>query len=220
MAFAYNAASGFYASPSLSGVSNLIMGIAFALSFTLITFAGSELFTGNVFVITVGALSKKITFKNAISILLFCYIGNLIGASIMGAIISMSGVMSNTAGEMLEAFCLTKISLPIHQLFLRGVMCNVLVCLGTWMASKIKSDIARMTALLWVVAGFVTSGYEHSIANAGLFTMNALSNSVPPDYIQGVLKNMCFVTLGNIVGGALIVACGYWFANRRPSESN
>ncbi|RVU54385.1 formate/nitrite transporter family protein [Anaerosphaera multitolerans] len=219
MALAYNAAAGFYSVPALRGIVNLIMGITFALSFTLIVFAGAELFTGNIFVLNTGTLFREVSFNNTFKILIFCYFGNILGASIMGVIISLSGAMGGTVADMLKEFCQSKVSFPPIQLIFKGIMCNVLVCLGTWMTYKIKSEAAKMMALLWAIVGFVTPGYEHCIANAGLFTMNAISNSIGTNYLQGIFINMTFVTLGNIIGG-LLVALGYYYANCNFKNSN
>ena len=212
MAFAYSAGAGFYDSLGVSALYKLAIGIAFALSFTLIIFAGSELFTGNVLTMTIGSLTKEVSVFTAVKICTFCYTLNLIGAAIMGLIIAYSGALDGTSGHLILEACSVKTTLPFIKAFLKGFMCNVMVCLGIWMVAKIKSEVAKMIALVWVIAGFVTPGYEHSIANGGLFAMTAVL-SIEQITISGVLANLIPVSLGNVFGG-MFIAFVYWFAGK------
>lgn len=218
MAFAYSAGTGFYLSPAVSGLYKLAIGICFALSFTLIVFAGSELFTGNVMVMTVGVLNKTTKLAETVFMLIFCYLSNLAGAAFMAWLIASAGLVDGSVGELLIDASAAKMAIPFAQAFFRGVLCNIMVCLGTWMISKIKSETAKMIALVWVVAGFVTPGYEHSIANTGLFTMAALSSIQNPAIsMMGAFSNMLPVTLGNIAGG-VFVGVIYWASGSLPAK--
>ena len=212
MAFAYSAGAGFYDSSGVSSLYKLAIGIAFALSFTLIIFAGSELFTGNVFTLTMGSLTKEINFLTAIKVCTFCYTLNLIGAALMGLIIAHSGALDGTSGHLVLEASTAKTTLPFMKAFLKGFMCNVLVCLGIWMVAKIKSEVAKMIALVWVIAGFVAPGYEHSIANGGLFAMTSVL-SVDHITVSGILANLVPVSLGNVFGG-MFIAFVYWFGGK------
>ncbi|MCL1941843.1 MAG: formate/nitrite transporter family protein [Synergistaceae bacterium] len=215
MAFAYSVGASFYFTPSLREFYKLGIGIAFSLSFTLIIFAGCELFTSNVFVMTTGILYRSVKIGEAVGVLTLCYISNLAGAAFMAWMFAMTGLLDGGTGELLVSSTAGKMEIPFTQALFRGIMCNILVCLGYWAMAKVKSEVAKLVIIIWVVAGFVTPGYEHSIANAGIFTM-ALSApmSVPELIASRFLSNLIPVTLGNLAGGALFVAVPYWIASR------
>lgn len=217
MAFAYSCSGPLYASTYFQSIYKIVLGIAFALSFTLIVFAGAELFTGNVFVMTVGALTKKIKVFDYIKLLIFCYIANFTGAFLMAWIFSSTGLMRGSVGDLIVSASKAKMELPFIEAMFRGIMCNILVCMATWATSKMKSESAKLIVLLWCVAGFVTSGYEHSIANMALFVM-AMFAPQTSSYItwNGFFKNLIPVTIGNYIGGALFVATVYWFVSSEP----
>lgn len=215
MVFAYSAGAGVYGSQAFSSLYKLAIGISFALSFTLIIFAGSELFTGNVLVMTIGMLEKKITIFDTVKLLALCYAANITGAVLMGLLFASTGLLDSPMGKLLLEACKLKTQIPFMQALSRGILCNVLVCLGTWCVSKLKSESGKMIVLVWVVAGFVTPGFEHSIANAGLFTMAAfVPGSAGFINFQGILSNMIPVTIGNIIGGSMLVGLGYWFSGK------
>ena len=211
MAFAYSTGAAFYFSPTSREFYKLALGIAFALSFTLITFAGCELFTSNVFVMTIGSLTRSIGIRDAAGLLTLCYVSNLIGAAFIAWVFGMTGLLEGSVGELLVSSTAVKMHLPFTQALFRGIMCNVLVCLGYWAMAKVQSEVAKLIIIVWVVAGFVTPGYEHSIANAGIFTMAFLAPAATQEVtLIGIASNLIPVTLGNLIGGALLVALPYW----------
>lgn len=215
MALAYSLAGGFYASEALHGAYKFVIGATFTLSFTMIIFAGAELFTGNVLVFTIALLGKKVTLVESLRLIVFCYCANLIGASLMGWIVSQTGLLAGEMGSLLVDSAAAKMSLSFAHAFFRGVMCNILVCLGIWCVGKLKSEIAKMIVLFWVVLGFAGPGYEHSIANAGIFTMAMLAPQATEALtLAGACHNLLPVTLGNLLGGAVFVGWVYWFSGR------
>lgn len=215
MAFAYTVGAEFYFTPSLREFYKLGIGIAFALSFTLITFAGCELFTSNVFVMTMGLLCRSVRGRDAAGLLMLCYFSNLAGAALMASIFAMTGLLQGPLGELVVSSTVGKMGIPFTQALFRGIMCNILVCLGYWAMAKTKSDVAKLIIIIWVVAGFVTPGYEHSIANAGIFTMAFSAPAATPELsVSGIWSNLIPVTLGNLVGGAFFVGVPYWISGR------
>lgn len=218
MALACSVAAGFYSSEALRGAHNFMLGAMFTLSFTMIIFAGAELFTGNVLVMTIGFLQKKIQLSLLFKILAICYLANVSGAAFMGLIVHETGILYGPAGEMIIRLVENKASLSLAHGFFRGIMCNIMVCLGIWCVSKLKSESAKMIILFWAVLGFVAPGYEHSIANAGLFAMALVVNSASGINHQGIILNMLSVTLGNIAGGSIFVALVYWFSGRENTR--
>lgn len=215
MALAYSIGAGFYFTEAISGTYTLIMGITFALSFTLIVFCGAELFTGNVMVMTVGCLTTAVKWRQAGTLLTVCYLANLAGAVFFGWIYASTGLLAGKTGQLLVASCAVKMALPFGQAVMRGLLCNMLICMGTWATARLKSEVAKMLVLVWVVLGFVTSGYEHSIANTALFTMALLApQSTPAVSLSGAFANLVPVTIGNIIGGSLFVGLVYWYSGR------
>jgi nitrite transporter NirC len=212
MAFAYTVGAAFSLTPTAHEFYRLGMGIGFSLSFTLIIFAGCELFTSNVLAMTISLLTRSAKVRDVALFLALCYVSNLMGAAFMGGIVGMTGILNGPVGDLIVKSSVDKMALPFVQAFFRGVMCNVLVCLGYWAMTKARSETAKLIIIVWVVAGFVTPGYEHSIANAGIFAMAFLSPSTAVFPPGGVWANLVPVSLGNLAGGALFVGLPYWIA--------
>lgn len=217
MILAYSAGGALNASVYTQGFAKIVFGISFSLSFTLIIYAGSELFTGNVLVASAGALEGHIPLGDGAKLLAVGYIADLLGATAIGLTIGASGLVGGqvTGGYILEN-SLSKMALPFGQAFVRGILCNMLVCLATWAVAKLTSDPAKLLIVFLCVYGFCTSGFEHSIANMALFIM-ALFTPGAQITAGMVLRNMLPVTLGNLVGGFLI-ALIYWFISSEKKK--
>ena len=215
MALACSVAGGFYSSDALRGAHSFMLGAMFTLSFTMIIFAGAELFTGNVLSMTIGFLQGKLRLSLCVKFLAVCYLANVLGAAFMGLIVYSAGTLQGQTGDYLLRLVEGKASLSLSQGFFKGILCNTLVCLGMWCVFKVKSESAKLIILFWAVLGFVAPGYEHSIANAGLFTMAIAANSLSIINLQGILLNMLTVTLGNLAGGSLFVGLVYWYSGRK-----
>ncbi|MCC3866805.1 formate/nitrite transporter family protein [Terrisporobacter mayombei] len=221
MILAYSAGGSLNFYESTKGLAKIVFGISFALSFTLIVYAGSELFTGNVGVISIGMYNKSVSAKDGIKLLILVYIGNFIGATLISLLIGAAGLLDNPmTAQYIVSNCAIKMNLPFSQSFFRGILCNMLVVLATWSTSKIKSEPARMLILIWCVYGFCTSGFEHSIANMALFVMGMISPYTTSEIsVMGYINNIIPVTLGNIVGGALIIGTVYYFVGNFKKET-
>src|SRR6266404_1033179 len=153
------------------GTERVAMGICFGGALTIVIFAGSELFTGSNLVLTLGVLSKKATATDLLSNWIWTWIGNLIGGVLLAVMVVRAGLLD---AEPIKGFVLglveKKMNIPVEQLLWRAILANWLVCLGVWMAVRIKSETARILMIWWCMFTFITSGYEHSIANmCGLF---------------------------------------------------
>ncbi|MEW9671136.1 formate/nitrite transporter family protein [Ammoniphilus sp. 3BR4] len=194
-----------------SPFTTLIMGISFAVALILVVFSGSELFTGNHMIYTISTLSGKTTIKDTLINWAWCYAGNALGAAVFCLLIIGSGVFSNLPMDhLLYESANKKMHLSTSELFFRGILCNWLVCLAIWMGIKTKSESAKIMLIFWCLFAFVSSGYEHSIAN---MTVLSLALLLPhPETISwaGLVHNLVPVTLGNIVGGGLFVGAAYW----------
>jgi nitrite transporter NirC len=220
MILAYSAGGTLANNESTVGFAKIIFGISFALSFTLIVYAGSELFTGNVGVMTIGVLNRSVPVMDGIKLACFVYLGNFLGATLIALLIGAGGLLDNSeiANYMISSSA-TKMQLPIMHSFVRGMLCNMMVVLATWSCAKLKSEPAKMMILVWCVYGFCTSGFEHSIANMALFVMSMITPFTTPEIsLLGTISNIIPVTLGNIVGGGAIGAVYYYLGSGSGSE--
>ena len=108
--------------------------------------------------------------------------------------------------------------MPALQLFLRGILCNWLVCLALWTSSRAKSDTAKCILIFWCLFAFISSGYEHSIANMTLLSMSLISPHSDMVSWLGFGRNLFYVTFGNIVGGSFFVGALYCMATYREEN--
>jgi len=196
-----------------SGAVKAVMGASFGVALTLVIFAGSELFTGNNLVMTVGALSRTVTPGALARVWAVSFAGNLLGAALLALATAASGVLGKApAKEFVLGVAAAKMSAPFLELFFRGVLCNALVCLAVWMGMRAKEEMARLALIFWCLFAFIGAGFEHSVAN---MTLLAIGLFLPHDPAlvswAGFARNLWIVTLGNIVGGALLIGLPYWF---------
>lgn len=213
------------------GIAKTLAGALFTTGLMMVVVAGAELFTGNSLIV-ISCLEKKTSWLALVKNWLFVYIENFIGAMIIVAFIFYSGQLNFSSG-LLGGFTIKtavyKTGLTFCNAFLMGIMCNWLVCLAVWMSYAAKDIVGKLAAIFFPIWLFVTSGFEHSIANmyyipAGILAKSnqswvhaAISLGVKPDEIAAlnwssfVINNLIPVTLGNILGGTLFVGIIYWF---------
>ena len=192
----------------------LAMGASFGIALTLVILAGAELFTGNNLVMTVGWLEKKVGGRDLARVWAWAWCGNLLGSLLLAKLVDLSGCLL-AAAPLIERVALRKMAAPAHQLFFSAVLCNWLVCLAVWMAMRTKSDAAKCIAIFWCLFAFIACGYEHSVANMTLLSLGLLGPHTGTLTWLGLFRNLWWVTLGNILGGSLLVAGAYWLASTR-----
>lgn len=203
-----------------AGFASIMFGVSFAMALTLITFAGAELFTGNILSLSMSTMAKNTKLINTVKLLFVCYISNFIGAAIISIIIGGTGLLNNEiVGKYVVMKTEMKMSLSFMQAFTRGILCNALICVAVWCNTVMKSEVAKMVIIFWCIYSFCASGYEHSIANMGLFVMAKTSiYATDAINIQGALNNIIPVTLGNIVGGAVVVGFIYYIIGKEQEK--
>ncbi len=202
-----------------AGFAGIMFGISFSMALTLITFAGAELFTGNILSLSMSTMAKNTKFISTVKLLTICYIANFIGAAIIAVIIGGTGLLNNEiVGEYVALKSEMKINLSFMEAFTRGILCNALICIAVWCNSTIKSETAKMIIIFWCIYSFCASGYEHSIANMGLFVMAKISGFSDIINIKSALNNIIPVTLGNIVGGVIIVGFMYYIIAKEQEK--
>ena len=201
------------------GAVRLLMGVCFGGALTIVIFAGSELFTGSNLVLTLGVLTKRAGLRDLANNWLWTWIGNLLGSILLAWMVIRTGLFD---AEPIKGFVLSlvekKMNLPPEQLFWRAILANWLVCLGVWMAVRIKSESARILMIWWCMFTFITSGFEHSIANMCGLMLGLLLPHGDAITWAGYWYNLGLATFGNIIGGAFFVAGMYWLGspNARP----
>ena len=197
----------------------LVSGLVFGVALTLVVAAGGELATSNMMTLTQGALGRSITWGRAGGTLAFSFVGNLAGAFVFAAMVHASGVLApNTpAGAMIASMLEHKAAESGTQLFWRGVLCNMLVCLAIWSAARLKSEGAKLAVIFWCLLAFITSGFEHVVANMTTFAFGVIGGLPETNWAE-FGRNMLVVGTGNVVGGALFVGIAFavaagWFAS-------
>ncbi len=196
-------------SAAASPLVKIVMGLSFGIALSLVVMAGAELFTGNNFVMAVGIAKKTVRLRDALLLWAVCWLGNLIGAVILAFLFHGTGLNSGAVGEFIAASALTKTTLPWVNLILRGLFCNILVCLGVWCSAKMKSESGKLIMIFWCLFAFITIGFEHSIANMSLIVIALLGEGAANLTIGGYFYNLLFVTIGNMLGGIVCVALPY-----------
>lgn len=205
----------FTADPTLSfGVKKLAGGLCFCLGLVLVLCCGAELFTGNSLMVC-AALSKKITWGELLKNWVIVILGNLAGSLLLVFFISMAGIASikagdSTIGANMASVAAGKINLPWVQIFFRGILCNTLVCLAVWIGFGAKTFVDKVIGIILPIAAFVACGYEHCVANMFFLPMGMVADPSKVD-VAGILYNLSASIPGNIVGGAIVVGCAYWF---------
>ena len=190
-------------------IKRLIAGCIFPAGLAMVVLTGSELFTGNN-LMTIALLQKRITMKGMLRNWVGVYLGNFIGAAFVAAAVVWGGVFAGNESVLISVAA-GKI-LPFGQAFLRGILCNILVSLGVLMAAVGKDAAGKVVALFFPVAAFIIGGYEHCVANMYYLTVGILAGAELS--LADIISNMVPVTLGNIVGGGLILGAGFWYAYR------
>lgn len=194
----------------------IVQGLTFASALSLVIFAGSELFTGNVFIVTAGVIQKQVSLPHALLILLLCYLGNLVGSMIIASILLWTGFLQGTMLDAVQNAVNIKTTASFGALFARGILCNLLVCLGVWCSNRMQSESGKLIMIFWCIFLFIVCGYEHCVANMTLFSMKIMSGGF--DCFPGVLKNMAATSLGNIAGG-FAPAVAYCFLSNRIKKN-
>lgn len=210
---------------SQNPAATLVKGSVFGIALTLVVFAGAELFTGVVPTMLQGLTARKTTVVDLALVWVASWVGNLVGSLLFAAMVNASGVFSTGTVDpqthhtaqftALAGSIQSKVALHGGQLFWRAVLCNFLVCLGLWMASRASSDAAKLIVLWWALLAFIATGFEHSVANMTVFGLGMLAH-VPGATAANFAVNLLWVTLGNIVGGGLLVGLAYSYAGRAP----
>jgi formate/nitrite transporter len=217
------------------GVGRLLGGFAFSLGLILVVVAGAQLFTSDCLMVMAWA-SGRLRVGEMLRAWSIVWCGNFVGALGTAGLVFLSGhwrfgngAIADTALHVAAA----KASLPLGEAFFLGILCNVLVCLAAWSAFGARSVTDKVAAVVFPVAAFVAAGFEHCVADMYFMPLGLMiAHGAPTDFlarlvgegtlpaipVDGFLANLIAVTLGNWVGGAVLVGAVYWLVYRRPGR--
>ena len=210
------------------GLTRILAGLAFCLGLVLVVVGGAELFTGNNLIVMAWA-SKKVTTTQLLRNWGIVYLGNLVGAIGTAALVFLSRQYTfggNAVGITALNIASSKVHLGFIQAIALGTLCNALVCLAVWMTFSARSTLDKIAAIILPIAAFVAAGFEHSVANMYYIPIALFIKDFDPAYMSTIagaginleglnwgsflLNNLLPVTIGNIIGGAVLVAAVYW----------
>lgn len=219
------------------GVIRLLSGVVFCLGLILVVVGGAELFTGNNLIVMAWA-SRKVTTLALLRNWIVVYIGNFVG-SVGTAVLVYLGGQYKFGGGAVGAAALSiansKVGLDFVQAIALGILCNAMVCLAVWMTFSARSTMDKIAAIIFPIAGFVAAGFEHSIANMYFIPIGLFIKDFDPTFTAKVaetaqtsftnltwgtflLNNLLPVTIGNIIGGTVLVAAIYWIIFLRKQD--
>jgi formate/nitrite transporter len=212
------------------GIMRLVTGVVFSVGLILVVVGGAELFTGNNLIVIAWA-SGRVRTRDVLANWLIAFAGNSLGAGLTAVLMFFTTQYTFGGGGVgLTALSIAKakVELGVVPAFALGVMCNTLVCLAVWMCYSARTTAGRIITIVPPIAAFVAAGFEHSIANVYFLTIALLIKDWAPDtfwqainrspadfgsltWTSAGFENLLPVTLGNIIGGSVMVAAVYWF---------
>jgi formate transporter len=228
-AFATTVASGGADVPY--GVLRLVVGLAFTLGLILVVVAGAELFTGNNLIVMAWA-DRRVSSGRLLRNWGLVYAGNFVGAFATAVLVFLSQQYTFGGGQVgvtALSIAAAKTNLGFGQAIVLGLLCNALVCLAVWLTYGAHTTADKILAVIPPIAAFVALGFEHSVANM-YFIPVALLIKTDDSWVSGqsgvpdlsgltwgdfLFHNLLPVTMGNIVGGAVMVGAVYWFVYLR-----
>jgi formate/nitrite transporter len=215
------------------GYGRLIAGLVFSLGLILVTVGGAELFTGDSLMVVAWA-SRRITIGSLLRAWSLVYLGNIVGAVGTAALVFIAGqheFAASAVGKTALTIASNKAALQTVPLFFLAMLCNVLVCLAVWLSFAARSAADKIFVVIPPIAAFVAAGFEHSIANLYFLPYGlAIKTLAGPEFwaaigggaadyavltIGSSIHNIAVATLGNLVGGSMMVGVVYWFVYLR-----
>ena len=219
------------------GVTRLLTGLVFCLGLILVVVGGAELFTGNNLIVMAWA-SGKVRGRELLRNWVIVYLGNFVGS--IGTVVLMFFTKqytfgANSVGIAALKIGVAKVDLTFIQAIALGILCNALVCLAVWLTYSARSTMDKILAIIFPITAFVAAGFEHSIANMYFIPYALFIKDFDPGFVSTVgdkvahldlltwqtflLSNLLPVTIGNIIGGAVLVAAVYWAIYLRSDKS-
>ena len=198
-------------------VGKIAVAGTFGISLVAIVYLGAELFTGNCFVSIMPVLKGELKFYQILPMWIVCYIGNMVGIALVCFLYIKSGAQEAIMIPYLQGVMESKLQFDVMELLIKGILCNFIVCIAAYSGVKIKDETARLIVIMVFVMAFVLPGFEHCIANGGIFTMGLtqLGNTVNWSTLP---LHMLLSTLGNILGGSVLLAVPIYIMFKAPQS--
>jgi formate/nitrite transporter len=198
------------------GLEKFVFGAVFPVGLIIVVLAGSELFTGNVMFMTLGVLDGKATVGGLAKNWVISWIFNFVGALFVAYVLAfMGGIVPNDPTNAIAAKAIAvseaKVKLDFTTAMIRGIGCNWLVCLAVWLANASDDIIGKIVGIWFPIMAFVCIGFEHSVANMFFIPLGMFLGAEGVNWGSIIVGNLIPVTIGNIIGGAIFVACIYWY---------
>ncbi len=197
----------------------ILMGVSFGIALSLVMMLDGNLFTGNTMLVSSGVLAGTMKTGDGLKLWGWTWLGNLVGSVLLAYLFLFA---DTTHGEVRQFFidgANAKMLVPAVHIFFKGVLCNFLVCFATLSALKLKEETARLIMIFWCLFGFITTGYEHSVANMSFLTAAYLLGDGAVSLLS-VGHSLLWSTLGNIVGGSLVGVAYYAIGRKNlPARS-
>lgn len=207
------------------GITKLLVGVVFCLGLVLVVIAGAELFTGNNLIVMAWA-SKKISTRQVLRNWSIVYLGNFLGSVGIAALMFFTRQYTfagGSVGQTALSIANAKVQFDFVQALALGIMCNALVCLAIWITFSARTTTDKILAIIFPITAFVSAGFEHSVANMYFIPIGLFIKHFDPVFTAStgldlstlswasfVMKNLIPVTIGNIIGGSVLVAGVYW----------
>lgn len=211
------------------GPKRFVGGLAFCVGLVLVLCCGAELFTGNSLMVS-DLAARKVTLRQMLRNWVIVWFGNLAGALLLVLLVTLAGTMGladGAVGDLAVATAAAKVTPDWGTLFVRGILCNVLLCLAVRIGFAARSVSDKVLDILLPISGFVAMGFEHCVANmfflpmgltAKLLGFGAEVAGAGSLDVLAIAYNLSAATLGNILGGSLFVALAYWYLNAKRSS--
>lgn len=219
------------------GVTRLLTGLSFCLGLILVVVGGAELFTGNNLIVMAWA-SGKVTSRALLRNWVIVYIGNFIASILTAGLMFFTRQYTfgaNAVGISALRIAVAKCELGFGQALALGILCNALVCLAVWLTYSARTTLDKIAAIIFPITAFVAAGFEHSIANMYFIPFALFVKSFDPQYMAVIgdkvshlefltwraffFNNLLPVTIGNIIGGTMLVAAIYWVIFLREKKT-
>lgn len=204
--------------PNLANVGRMAGGAVFGFCLVFIYYSKSELLTSNMMITTIAVYYRKLRIRRGTLLMLLCFLGNFLGGLIIAVLMRLSTLLDGTTGHLIQTAVdhkleyVTSGASGILDLFVRAILCNLMINISMLLVYNgfIRTDVVKAIAMAVSVFLFVFLGFEHSVANTVLFTVEALRHGIPA---LPALGNVMVVLAGNFVGGGLLIGWYYAYAN-------
>jgi formate/nitrite transporter len=242
LAGAFIALGGVFATTALAGTegtawgpARVLAGAVFSLGLILVVVGGAELFTGNNLIVMAWA-SGRVSTRALLQNWAIVFAGNFVGAVVTALAVGLAGTHRGGGGAFgLSAFAIAhaKLQLGFVQAVVLGMLCNALVCLAVWLTYSARTTADRILAVVPPITAFVAAGFEHSIANMYFVPLAIFVSALDPDFVAAaglgpqaqtvtwgafLARNLLPVTIGNVIGGSVLVGAVYWFVYLRAAR--